>query len=116
MHVSGHLAAVNSAALAAVGMNSGTPDPPGGVIRRRPGTDEPNGVMEETAAMTFTLGQFGRVDAERYERLLRRALEYHAAFGITTVQDGGAIPSDIAVMRAASRAGAVPGGHRGLRP
>ena len=102
MHVSGHLAAVNSAALAAVGMNSGTPDPPGGVIRRRPGTDEPNGVMEETAAMTFTLGQFGRVDAKRYERLLRRALEYHAAFGITTVQDGGAIPSDIAVMRAAA--------------
>ena len=102
MHVSGHLAAVNSAALAAVGMDSSTPDPAGGVIRRRPGTDEPNGVMEETAASAFTLGQFGQVDAERYEALLRRALDYHATFGITTVQDGGAIPSDIAVMRAAA--------------
>ena len=103
MHVSGHLAAVNSAALAAVGMDSSTPDPDGGVIRRRPGTDEPNGVMEEAAASAFTLGQFGQVDAERYEALLRRALDYHAAFGITTVQDGGAIPPDVAVMRAAAQ-------------
>ena len=102
MHVSGHLAAVNSAALAAVGMDGSTPDPDGGVIRRRPGTNEPNGVMEETAAATFTLGQFGRIDADRYEAQLRRALDYHAAFGITTVQDGGAIPPDVAVMRAAA--------------
>ena len=102
MHVSGHLAAVNSAALAAVGMDGDTADPPGGVIRRRPGSDEPNGVMEETAATQFTMGQFGQVDPQRYEALLRRALDYHASFGITTVQDGGAIPTDVAVMRAAA--------------
>jgi len=102
MHVSGHLAAVNSAALAAAGIDSGTPDPAGGVIRRHPGTEEPNGVMEETAAMTFTIGQFGQVDAARYEALLRRALDYHAAFGITTVQDGGAVSADIVVQRAAA--------------
>ncbi len=108
MHVSGHLAAVNSAALAAVGMNSDTANPPGGVIRRRPNSSEPNGVMEETAAMQFTMGQFGQVDPERYERLLRRALDYHASFGITTVQDGGAILPDIAVMRAAAARQAFP--------
>ena len=102
MHVSGHLAAVNSAALAAVGMHGGTPDPAGGVIRRRPGTNEPSGVMEEAAAAAFTLGRFGQVDAGRYEALLRRALDYHAAFGITTVQDGAAVPPDVAVMRAAA--------------
>lgn len=108
MHVSGHLAAVNSAALAAVGMDGDTPDPAGGVIRRRPGSNEPNGVMEETAATQFTMGQFGRVDPERYEQLLRRALDYHASFGITTVQDGGAILADIAVMRAAAEREAFP--------
>ena len=108
MHVSGHLAAVNTEALAAVGMNSGTANPPGGVIRRRPGSNEPNGVMEETAAMQFTMGQFGRIGPERYERLLRRALDYHASFGITTVQDGGAILPDIAVMRTAAEREAFP--------
>ena len=102
MHVSGHLAAVNSAALAAVGVDSNTEDPPGGVIRRRSGTREPSGVMEETATRSFTLGQFGRIEPERFETLFRRALEYHASFGITTVQDGGAIPSDIATMRASA--------------
>ena len=50
MHVSGHLAAVNSAALTARNVTSETPDPPGGVIRRKAGSQEPNGVMEETAA------------------------------------------------------------------
>ena len=102
MHVSGHLAAVNSAALAAVGVDSNTEDPPGGVIRRRSGTREPSGVMEETATRSFTLGQFGKIEPERVETLFRRALEYHASFGITTVQDGGAIPSDIATMRASA--------------
>ena len=108
MHVSGHLAAVNSAALAAVGIDSDTADPPGGVIRRRPNGNEPNGVMEETAAVPFTLGQFGRVGPERYETLLRRALDYHASFGITTVQDGGAILPDVAVLRAAAARDAFP--------
>ena len=108
MHVSGHLAAVNSAALTAVGIDSDTVDPPGGVIRRRPNTNEPNGVMEETAAVPFTLGQFGRVGPERFERLLRRALDYHASFGITTVQDGGAILPDVAAMRAAAEREAFP--------
>ena len=108
MHVSGHLAAVNSAALAAVGMDRETADPPGGVIRRRPGSNEPNGVMEETAAMQFTLGQFGQMGPDRYEALLRRALDYHASYGITTVQDGGAILPDVAAMRAAAEREAFP--------
>ena len=108
LHVSGHLAAVNSAALAAVGIGSGTPDPAGGVIRRRPGTDEPNGVMEEAAASLFTLGRFGQVDAERYAQLLRRALDHYAAFGITTVQDGAAVPASIAALRAAAERAPFP--------
>lgn len=49
IHVSGHLMAANSAALAAAGIDAGTPDPAGGHIRRREGSDEPNGVLEETA-------------------------------------------------------------------
>ncbi|MFK7914632.1 MAG: amidohydrolase family protein, partial [Pseudomonadales bacterium] len=49
MHVSGHLAAANSKALALVGINADSSDPDGGHIRRFPGGTEPNGVLEETA-------------------------------------------------------------------
>ncbi len=49
LHVSGHLATANSAALRSFGIDAETPDPSGGLIRRRPGGREPNGVLEEAA-------------------------------------------------------------------
>ena len=48
-HASGHMGVVNSAALAALGVTSRTPDPEGGKIGRMDGTMEPNGYLEETA-------------------------------------------------------------------
>ena len=53
MHVSGHLAVVNSVALELLGIDESTPDPEGGVIVRDPASADgrrPNGVLEETAA------------------------------------------------------------------
>ena len=52
-HVSGHLAVVNSVALAVLGIDESTPDPEGGVIVRDSQSADgrrPNGVLEETAA------------------------------------------------------------------
>ena len=49
IHVSGHLAVANSRALARAGISAETPDPAGGHIRRRPNSQIPNGVLEETA-------------------------------------------------------------------
>lgn len=98
MHVSGHLAAVNSAALSARGVNSLTEDPPGGVIRRRPGTDEPNGVLEETAAMMFTLANFRNTDAAELEAMIRQSVDVHASYGITTIQDGATDLGDVTVL------------------
>ena len=43
IHVSGHLAAVNSKALEIAGINENTPNPPGGVIRRWGNSQKPNG-------------------------------------------------------------------------
>jgi hypothetical protein len=96
IHVSGHLAVVNSAALAAAGITAETPDPPGGHFRRREGGSEPNGVMEE-AALFAVLGKTPIV-APTTPAQLRRALAVYASFGFTTVQDGASGPAEIAAL------------------
>ena len=51
MHISGHMLVANSLRLDLVGIDASTPDPEGGVIGRRAGSQEPNGLLEETARM-----------------------------------------------------------------
>jgi predicted amidohydrolase YtcJ len=88
IHVSGHLAAANSLALERAGIGAQTPDPAGGVIRRRPDSMVPNGVLEESATAPLRglfMGDEG-VPAED----IAQALRTYASYGITTVQDGAA--------------------------
>ena len=101
-HVSGHLLAVNSIALELQDINADTGNPDGGVIRRRNGTQEPNGVMEETAMRPFSRGRFVETDDDHLEALIRQAIRLYASYGVTTIQDGGASMADIALMRAAA--------------
>ena len=101
-HVSGHLLAVNSLALELQGVNAETEDPPGGVIRRRPDTREPNGVMEETAMGPFSSNELMQLDEQKFEDLVRQAIDIYASYGVTTVQDGGAAMADITALRAAA--------------
>ena len=88
VHVSGHLMATNSVALREAGITAATPDPPGGVIRRRSDSDEPSGVLEETAMGPLTglfLGDDGLTTGA-----IDAALDEYARFGVTTVQDSAA--------------------------
>lgn len=85
-HVSGHLLAANSLALANAGISALTPDPAGGIIRRRPGGREPDGVMEETAMAAFPAAGSDQ-SPERQAQLLREAVYRYAGYGITTIQD-----------------------------
>ena len=103
-HVSGHLAAANSAALAQFGYSAETPDPPGGVIRRRPDSREPNGVLEETAAQRLFI-TLGAGDLEAKIDQFARAQKSILAMGITTVQDGATAPENYALMRETARRG-----------
>ena len=100
-HVSGHLRAANSAALAASGVTADTPDPPGGLIRRRAGSQEPDGVLEETAGGLVASGGPAPTAGE-LEALARRALEVYAAYGTTTVQDGSTGREVVRALRAAA--------------
>ena len=85
-HVSGHLLAANSMALLEAGVGANTSDPAGGIIRRRPGSDEPDGVTEETA-MQFFPGTGEMLTPQRQSELRREAVQIYAGYGITTIQD-----------------------------
>jgi hypothetical protein len=106
LHVSGHLAVANGAALAAAGVSAETPDPPGGRFRRREASREPNGVAEE-AALFELLGRSPLVQPITPEQL-RRALAVYASFGFTTVQDGASAPESIAALERLAREGGAP--------
>jgi len=103
-HVSGHLAAANSAGLAHFGYSAETPDPPGGIIRRWEDSNEPNGVLEETAAQRMFLS-LAEGDLEAKIDQLVRAQEGVLAQGITTVQDGAASPEAYALLAETARRG-----------
>ena len=105
VHVSGHLVAANSLALAAVGINAESDDPPGGHIRREGSTDMPNGVLEETA--TYPIRGVLMQPAGDPEENLRLALARYAAFGITTVQDGAISGPAIGLLENAANKGAL---------
>lgn len=90
-HVSGHFLAANSQALDQAGVSSLTEDPSGGVIRRRAGSSEPNGVMEETA-LQFFAGAGGNLSPTHTREFLDAAIDIYAGFGVTTIQDSNVSP------------------------
>lgn len=85
-HVSGHLSSANSFALDTHDVDASTENPPGGIVRRIAGSNEPDGVMEETA-MGLLPGTGATVDAEMGWQLRRQAAAIYASYGITTIQE-----------------------------
>lgn len=104
MHASGHLGVANSMALAAIGISDRTADPPGGVIRRRKNSTEPNGVLEESAMWKAYSALPQPSQAETIQQIVA-AEHYYASKGIATVQDGAASARDIANFKAAAKQG-----------
>ncbi len=89
-HASGHLGTGNSLALRLAGVTAETPNPPGGVIRRAPGSQQPDGVLEESAYLTyFASGKYPPIPpASERLTLMKAGLERYASYGITTAQEG----------------------------
>jgi len=91
VHISGHFCVVNSAGLEKVGYTADTKDPEGGVIRRRPGTQEPNGVLEELASIPITFKAVNARSPEDKDYFLEKGLELAKSFGYTTATEGRAM-------------------------
>ena len=99
LHVSGHLAVMNTKGLESVGYIDGVEDPAGGVIRREKGSRRPNGVLEETAAHPAMFGLFGQSDPASFAAQVSKTIELYASMGITTIQDGASQPADVVAMK-----------------
>jgi predicted amidohydrolase YtcJ len=80
----GHSALANSTALRLAGITSQTPDPPGGAIVRD-AQGNPTGDLKD-AAMDLVFKVIPPLSHEQRLRAVRRALEYAASLGVTSVQ------------------------------
>ncbi|MBM3855536.1 MAG: amidohydrolase family protein, partial [Verrucomicrobia bacterium] len=76
------------AGLAKVGYTAATKDPEGGIIRRRPGTREPNGVLEELASIPVMIPAINATKPEDKDYFLKKGLELAKSFGYTTTNEG----------------------------
>jgi predicted amidohydrolase YtcJ len=106
LHVSGHMAVANSAAMRAKNVTAQTKDPSGGVIVRNPGTQEPQGLFEEAAAQVFFMDELtGQEPVEGAAEKLQRAQAYYASHGITTAQEGAMTSEQMEVAEYAAERG-----------
>ena len=94
IHQSGHLYVANTVLLELAGITAATEDPAGGHVRRRPGSREPNGILEETALLPI-LDVFPKVDQAGQRTMVKKGIEAYTRFGFTTAQEGRAFPQDI---------------------
>ncbi|MAF53374.1 MAG: hypothetical protein CL694_10250 [Chloroflexi bacterium] len=87
-HRSGHACVLNSRALDAIGLTSGTPEPPEGTIDRFLESGEPNGVLLEMHEHLD--GLIPRPSDSELRDAVRHASAVLASKGITTIQDATA--------------------------
>jgi len=104
LHVSLHLAAANSKALELAGITADTEDPAGGIIRRKPGSREPDGVLEESA-IRLLLEKLPTADGPQALLPLIAVQQTYARHGITTAQDGATDPAGLRTLQQAAKAG-----------
>jgi predicted amidohydrolase YtcJ len=95
IHISGHFAVMNSKGLEESGVTAKSIDPSGGIIRRMPGSQEPNGVLEELAAIPLFFPIIGPTDPDLAFYYLDKSQEMAAKFGYTTAQEGRAMSNDL---------------------
>lgn len=93
IHQSGHIAALNSKGLELLGYTASTPNPAGGVIERMPGSQEPSGVLEETAWFDVVPKLLGGIGPTGMVALVKAGQDLWASYGYTTAQEGRAMPA-----------------------
>ncbi len=104
-HVSMHGAVMNSLALNKYGISAQTKTPPGGVIVRKPGSNEPWGLIMETAYLPV-VEKSEPMTREQEIEWTKAGQMLYAEAGVTTAQEGATHLAQLQAMRRASEAGA----------
>jgi predicted amidohydrolase YtcJ len=104
VHVSGHGAMLNSKALARYGITAATPTPAGGVIGREPGSQEPSGLLFETAFLPI-FAQLPAPGPDEQLALLTSGQKLYSQAGITTAQEGATSKQQLDLLRLAADRG-----------
>ena len=104
-HVSMHGAVLNSAAMKLYGISAATKTPPGGVILRKKGSNEPSGLLMETAFLPI-FSKLPKPTPEQEIAWSRAGQMLYAAAGITTAHEGATHTTDLELMQRAAAAGA----------
>ena len=87
IHVSGHGAVLNSQALKWANVDANTATPAGGIINRLPGSNEPAGLLMETAFLPIFANLPQPSEADMLE-LMKPAQMMYASEGYTHAQEG----------------------------
>ncbi len=104
-HVSMHGAVLNSAALKQYDISAKTKTPPGGIILRKQGSNEPAGLVMETAYLPI-FNSLPKPTAEQEVEWSRAGQMLYAEAGITTAQEGATHAAELALMQRAAAGGA----------
>ncbi|BBY63665.1 amidohydrolase [Mycolicibacterium helvum] len=104
-HVSMHGAVLNSAAMRMFGITAETPTPPGGVIVRKQGSSEPDGLVMETAFLPV-FAAMPQPTASQEIAWSKAGQMLYAAAGITTAHEGATRASDVELIFRAAEGGA----------
>ncbi|WP_026969700.1 amidohydrolase [Algoriphagus terrigena] len=98
IHISGHFCVMNSKGLQMMGITAKSKNPDGGVIRRMPGSDEPNGVLEELAAIPL----YGKALTPKTDAAAMKfavaGQDMAISYGYTTAQEGRAMDESLAKL------------------
>ena len=100
-HTSLHGAVLNSAAFKKYGISAATKTPPGGIIVRKKGSNEPEGLVMETAWLPI-FSSLPKPTLEQEVEWTTAGQTIYAAAGVTTAQEGATHAPDVALMRRAA--------------
>jgi predicted amidohydrolase YtcJ len=89
-HISGHFCSVNTKGLEVLGITATTLEPAGGVIRRVKGSKDPNGVLEELAAIPHMMKLITPPNKAMSDMYLDAGQKMAASYGYTTCNEGRA--------------------------
>ena len=104
VHVSGHGCVMNSAGFKAAGIDANTPTPAGGVTVRKPGSNEPAGLLMENSWFPVLLA-LPKPSPQLLLDNLGKAQQIYARTGYTTVQDAPVDPKVMPLYRKAADEG-----------